>query len=404
MDSDKAKQKETEDWIVHIVDTINQYYAGRQVVLWGKYKASDNIRNKLKEKYGVEIAFYVDSDSKKIDNKQVFSADCLDGKSSEYYVVIPLAFYPSIKEKMIGGGYKNKIDYYYFSDCAVCQKDDYYEDAHGNKIIGGYQGLKFAFSGFGAAIQIGENVHFHDTSIYVHNHSKIVIGNESYFQNCKIFIEQGTKLEFGREVNLQESDIWIGEYADILVEKNVKIRGMQLFKTRWNISDNVRLKIGSQSILFYGYLYMAENSLLQIGREFSIGEGYHVALDRYTSITIGDDCMFSNDILLRCGDGHSIFDVVSGENINSTDEISKNRNIEIGSHVWVGMRAAVLYYTKIGDGSIVGAMSLVKGILPNNCIAAGVPAKVMRKDVSWSRENGTDNISECGYQYVNKTK
>ena len=212
------------------------------------------------------------------------------------------------------------------------------------------------------------------------------------------------KLEFGREVNLQESDIWIGEYADILVEKNVKIHGMQLFKTRWNISDNVRLKIGSQSILFYGYLYMAENSLLQIGREFSIGEGYHVALDRYTSITIGDDCMFSNDILLRCGDGHSIFDVVSGENINSTDEISKNRNIEIGSHVWVGMRAAVLYYTKIGDGSIVGAMSLVKGILPNNCIAAGVPAKVMRKDVSWSRENGTDNISECGYQYVNKTK
>ena len=104
MDSDKAKQKETEDWIVHIVDTINQYYAGRQVVLWGKYKASDNIRNKLKEKYGVEIAFYVESDSKKIDNKQVFSADCLDGKSSEYYVVIPLAFYPSIKEKMIGGG------------------------------------------------------------------------------------------------------------------------------------------------------------------------------------------------------------------------------------------------------------------------------------------------------------
>ena len=69
----------------------------------GKNKASDDIRDKLKQKYEIEIAFYVDGDARKIDNNQVFPTDCLDGKASEYYVVIPLAFYQSIKTKLIGG-------------------------------------------------------------------------------------------------------------------------------------------------------------------------------------------------------------------------------------------------------------------------------------------------------------
>lgn len=54
------------DWIEHIADTVHKYYAGRQIVLWGKYQASDEIRDKLKQKYGMDVAFYVDGDSKKI--------------------------------------------------------------------------------------------------------------------------------------------------------------------------------------------------------------------------------------------------------------------------------------------------------------------------------------------------
>ncbi len=231
-----------------------------------------------------------------------------------------------------------------------------------------------------------------------------MIGSESYLQNCDIFAEHFAEMEFGKGINLLESDIRVGESSLVLLGENIKSHGMKSFKTKWSISDHARLKIGCESILLNGCFYMEKGSSLQIGKKFSIATDYHMALDNYTAITIGDDCMFSSDIFIRCGDGHSIFDVVSGENINSTYEISKGRKINIGNHVWLGMRAAILYHTKIGDGSIVGAMSLVKGILPNNCIAAGVPAKVVRKDVSWSRENGAENISECGYQYINNTK
>ena len=43
--------------------------------------------------------------------------------------------------------------------------------------------------------------------------------------------------------------------------------------------------------------------------------------------------MFSNDVFLRSNDGHSIFDIATGKNINSTQEIGKKRKIEIGNHV-----------------------------------------------------------------------
>lgn len=399
-----AKKEERKDWIEHIADTVNKYYAGRQVVLWGKYGVSDDIRDKLKEEHGIDIVFYVDGDTSKIDNKKVLSPDCLEGKSSQYYVVIPLSFYQSIKDKMIGGGYQERIDYYYFSDCVVCQKDDYYEDAHGNKIIGRYRGLKFAFSGFNSLIQIGDNVCFQDTCIYVHSNSEIVIGNESCFQNSEININSFVQAKFDDEVNLNESHIVTGVYAKILVERKAKISGRKFNKSKWAISEDARLRIGSCSTFESGQLWIFKGGLLDIGKDFSIGENYRIAVDSHTSILIGEDCMFSLDVLMWSNDGHSIFDVISGENINSTYEISRKRRIDIGNHVWIGMRTTILYNTKIDNGSIVGAMSLVKGNVPGNCIVAGVPTKIIRKNVSWSRENGAENISECGDQYVNYTQ
>ena len=141
---------------------------------------------------------------------------------------------------------------------------------------------------------------------------------------------------------------------------------------------------------------LEKNSDLKIGDDFSVGWGYCFALQEYTSVTIGNDCMFSYDIDMRTNDGHSIFDIKTGKNINSTYEISKSRSIVIGNHVWVGMRSIVLYHTEIGDGSIIGANSLVKNRIPNNCIAVGSPAKVVKTDVAWGRESGAEDMTVCG--------
>lgn len=43
----------------------------------------------------------------------------------------------------------------------------------------------------------------------------------------------------------------------------------------------------------------------------------------------------------------------------------------------------------MGDGSVVGLSSVVTRVFPNNCIVAGVPARLKRKDVAWERDHLT---------------
>jgi len=52
--------------------------------------------------------------------------------------------------------------------------------------------------------------------------------------------------------------------------------------------------------------------------------------------------------------------------------------IFIGKKVWIGSNAIILPGCKIGDGTIIGAGSVVTSNLPENCIAYGSPAKVAK--------------------------
>lgn len=54
--------------------------------------------------------------------------------------------------------------------------------------------------------------------------------------------------------------------------------------------------------------------------------------------------------------------------------------------------------------SIIGAGSLVKSKIPNNCIAVGVPAQVIRKDIAWSRKAGADQLMEHERAYARLTE
>jgi acetyltransferase-like isoleucine patch superfamily enzyme len=59
--------------------------------------------------------------------------------------------------------------------------------------------------------------------------------------------------------------------------------------------------------------------------------------------------------------------------------------IVIGDHVWLGEGCVILGQSEVGAGSIVGMRSVVKGKMPNNCVVAGVPARIVRRNVAWER-------------------
>lgn len=52
--------------------------------------------------------------------------------------------------------------------------------------------------------------------------------------------------------------------------------------------------------------------------------------------------------------------------------------VNIGKQCWIAANSTILKGVEIGDGTVVGSMSLVNRSLPENVLAAGVPAKVIK--------------------------
>jgi acetyltransferase-like isoleucine patch superfamily enzyme len=147
-----------------------------------------------------------------------------------------------------------------------------------------------------------------------------------------------------------------------------------------------------RSIAHKSLLTMDKNTNLIINGDFRIVSGCHITLmdsatlelgsgyihsnvtiDCYKKISIGNTVAISKDVIIRDSDSHKI--------IGNKNEMSQP--IKIGNHVWIGTRAIILKGVTIGDGSIIAAGSIVtKDVLPKT-IVAGIPAKVIRKDVEW---------------------
>ena len=66
-----------------------------------------------------------------------------------------------------------------------------------------------------------------------------------------------------------------------------------------------------------------------------------------------------------------------GQNI--AEQARDERDITIGDDVWLGARVFVGTGVTIGDGCVVSANSVVTRDLPAGAIAAGVPARVVRR-------------------------
>ena len=89
-------------------------------------------------------------------------------------------------------------------------------------------------------------------------------------------------------------------------------------------------------------------------------------------VTIGADCAVSWDVMISDTDNH----VLDGERGCAP--------VTIGDRVWIGARATVLKGVTIGDGAVVAAGALVTRDVPAGALVGGVPAKVLKADVTWT--------------------
>ncbi len=146
------------------------------------------------------------------------------------------------------------------------------------------------------------------------------------------FVGGGVKLEIGRTATLSLGRwCWIGQGTKIRVHEG-------------------RVSIGAKSVL-----------------------GQECTISAYQRVQIGRECIFADRVMLIDFD-HGVIEV---ERPIRLQGIYK-RDVTVGHNAWIGYGACVLRGVSIGDNCVVGAAAVLTASLPDNAVAAGVPARVIR--------------------------
>lgn len=87
---------------------------------------------------------------------------------------------------------------------------------------------------------------------------------------------------------------------------------------------------------------------LKIGKNTTIEGARIITFNSKNTISVGDDCMLSENVMLYNTDSHPIYDKETGKILNYVKDMT------IGNHCWLGMNVKLLKNTSIADNTIVG--------------------------------------------------
>ena len=161
------------------------------------------------------------------------------------------------------------------------------------------------------------------------------------------------------------------------------IRGKKYIKYGKNFTTGTGCRIEA-------YKFFSDSPKLIIGNNVQINDYVHLACGQ--SLIIEDDVLIASKVYIS-DINHGNY---SGENHSFPAEKAKNRKIfskpvKICENVWIGENAIILPGIEIGKNSIIGAGSVVTKNVPENCIVAGNPARIIKKynfgNKKWEKVN-----------------
>jgi acetyltransferase-like isoleucine patch superfamily enzyme len=159
-------------------------------------------------------------------------------------------------------------------------------------------------------------------------------------------------------------------------------------------------RIGSRTIVRKP-LSIVNGRYISLGRKVLIRDGARLEViprpgEPLPSVTIGDNVTVEQDFHLACCGSITIGDNVSiAARCAVVDithpfwkvDVSENlagailegpQKVSIGRRVFLGLGVTILPNVEIGEGAVIGPHSVVMTDIPPFCVAAGIPAKVIR--------------------------
>jgi acetyltransferase-like isoleucine patch superfamily enzyme len=142
-------------------------------------------------------------------------------------------------------------------------------------------------------------------------------------------------------------------------------------------TSNRGIEIGDGVFLGRGTILSCKDGDITLGDHTNLG--FHCEVFSGSSVVVGRHGLFAAQAYL-VGGGHEF----EAAGVAVVDQPRVSSGITLGDNVWLGTGAKVLDGVRIGSDVVVGANAVVNTDLPDGVVAAGLPAKVLRR-----REAGT---------------
>ena len=176
-------------------------------------------------------------------------------------------------------------------------------------------------------------------------------------------MNSGTKIKFASEGHLKMTQL-SNEAMKIAAEMNTG------YKTNSELRDLMSKLIGREVDEGFGLFppFFADcPQNIHLGKEVFINSG--CKFQAQGGIYIGDKCLIGHNTVIATIN-HDISPRTRRDLIPS--------RVNIGNNVWIGSGSIILPGVSIGDNSIIGAGSVVTRNIPENTIAVGNPARVIK--------------------------
>lgn len=173
--------------------------------------------------------------------------------------------------------------------------------------------------------------------------------------------------------------LWLKNFLDhtgnhLLIEKPCILQGGGLR----NIRIGSFVWIQSHTIIGCWTEYMGQKFTpsIIIGNNCNIGAYNHISA--CNRIEIGDGLLTGRYVIIN-DNAHGGLSFEEADIPPAERQLTSKGEIVIGNNVWIGDKAAVLSGVHVGNNVIIAANAVVTKDVPDNCIVAGVPARVIKR-------------------------
>lgn len=194
---------------------------------------------------------------------------------------------------------------------------------------------------------------------------------------------QGINKEIIRE-NIKNLDIQIyGNNNTIILDSTLNIIDSKIYIAANNSNITIQKTKLKSPLIFYIEIKSGDNQSVNIGEDFSCAERLEIwCHEKNSCLKIGNNVMCSKNVSIMTSDSHSIF--IQGD--DTPYNFRKSNEMIIGDNVWLGKNSMVLKNASIPVGTVLsGGGVLSKPVEEPNCIVAGNPAVVIKKNIKWQR-------------------